>query len=305
MNDKLIKSTHNGVLKIGAVELECHVLENGQRVFSPIDMLKAFNLDSLQLTQKSHPRIFKQFLDRIKFYSFCNQELATRILCPVRFTVPGRGGPVRKGYDVEILPEICSAILHQTNPKSRDLPIDLYPAVEPARKLLSAFAKVGIVALVDEATGYQEIRDRDALRKILDRYLAAEYSAWAKRFPDDFYKEMFRLRNWQWRGMNVNRPGVVGKYTNDIVYHRLAPGLLEELRKINPPDDQGRRKVRFHQWLTSDIGHPALNQHIFGVMTLMKISASWEGFYHHLAKAFPKIGEQAYLPFEEFEFDDI
>ena len=305
MSQPIFKSTHNGILAVGNVELECHVLENGQRVFSTLDMLKAFNLNSLQLNQKSHPRIFTQFLDRIKFYSFCDEELATRISSPIKFTIPSRGGPARRGYDVELLPEICNAILAQSNPKSKDLPIDLYPAVEPARRLLNAFAKVGIVALVDEASGYQDIRDRDALRQILDKYLSIEYSAWAKRFPDDFYKEMFRLKNWQWRGMHVNRPGVVGKYTNDIVYHRLAPGLLEELRKINPPDERGRRRVRHHQWLTPDIGHPSLNQHIYGVMAIMKISASWDGFYRHLAKAFPKIGEQAYLPFEEYEEDDF
>jgi hypothetical protein len=123
-------------------------------------------------------------------------------------------------------------------------------------------SSAGIIALIDEVTGYQEIRDREALQQILDKYLRKEYAAWAKRFPDDFYREMFRLRGWQWRGMKVNRPSVVGRYTKDLVYSRLAPGIPEELERHNPKDDKGNRKSKHHQWLTEDIGHPALAQHL-------------------------------------------
>ena len=66
--------------------------------------------------------------------------------------------------------------------------------------LAPALARVGIIALIDEATGYQEIRDRQALQQILDKYLLKEYAAWAKRFPDEFYKQIFKLRGWEWRG---------------------------------------------------------------------------------------------------------
>ena len=97
---------------------------------------------------------------------------------------------------------------------------------------MRGLAMVGIVALVDEATSYQKIRDRKALNRILDKYLLAEHAKWAKRFPDEFYMEIFRLRRWQWQGMKVNRPSVVGKYTNDFVWDRLAPGVREELGYI-------------------------------------------------------------------------
>jgi hypothetical protein len=65
----------------------------------------------------------------------------------------------------------------------------------------------------------------------------------------------------QWQGMSVNRPQIVGKYTNDIVYERLAPGILEELQERNPKDTRGERPVKHHQWLTEDIGHPALERY--------------------------------------------
>ncbi|MEL7555697.1 MAG: P63C domain-containing protein [bacterium] len=296
MSSQIVKSTHDGILHIGNIELACHVLEDGRRVFSSKDLLTAFNLQS---TQKDQPRVLALFLDRIKFSSFGNKELAIPLTEPIRFTVLGRGGIPRKGYAAELIPEICNALLKQASTLS--LPIELREAAERARILLNSFAKVGIIALVDEATGYQEVRDKQALREILDKYLRAEDSVWAKRFPDEFYKEMFRLKKWQWRGMKINRPSVVGHYTNDIVYNRLAPGILDELRRLNPPNEAGNRRVRHHQWLTDDIGHPALNQHIFAVLALMRVSTNWDQFHRILIRAFPAIGEQKALPFDEEE----
>jgi hypothetical protein len=296
MPNQVLNSTHDGVLRIGELELDCHVLEDGSRVFSSKDLLIAFNLKS---TQKDQPRVLALFLDRIKFYSFGNNELASPLLEPIRFIVKGRGGTPRKGYAAELIPEICNALLQQAS--TMHLPIDLRAAADRSRLLLNSFAKVGIIALVDEATGYQEVRDRDALREILDKYLRPEDSAWAKRFPDEFYKELFRLKSWDWKGMKVNRPSIVGHYTNEIVYNRLAPGILSELRRLNPPDETGKRRVKHHQWLTDDIGHPALNKHIFAVLALMRISNTWDQFNRTLTKAFPAIGEQGILPFDEEE----
>ncbi len=165
--------------------------------------------------------------------------------------------------------------------------------------MMSAFAKVGIIALIDEITGYQEIRDRKALQAILDKFLRKELAAWAKTFPDEFYKEIFRLRGWQWKGMKVNRPSVVGKYTNDIVYERLAPGILKELQKKNPKDEKGQRKAKNFQWLTDDVGHPALAQHLYAVIGLMRASASWTQFHRMLQRSFPKKEETLPLLMDE------
>ena len=178
---------------------------------------------------------------------------------------------------------------------------------EIARKadvLLRGFAHVGIIALVDEATGYQELRDRNALQAILDRYLLAEQARWAKKFPDEFYREMFRLRGWEWRGMRVNRPSIVGKFTNDIVWDRLAPGLLDELKRLNPRDPEtGARRGKHHQWLTQDIGHPALAQHLHAVVGLMRASTSWSQFTRFLQRAFPKMNTNPILPMPDADDD--
>ncbi len=171
--------------------------------------------------------------------------------------------------------------------------------------LMRAFAKVGIIALVDEATGFQEVRDNLALQAILDKFLRKEFATWAKCFPVDFYREIFRLRKWEWRGMKINRPQVVAHYTNDIVYKRLAPGILKELKIKNPKDDKGRRKAKYYQWLTEDVGHPALAQHLYAVIGLMRIADSWEGFKRMLDRAYPQKGDTPQLELFRNEEDDF
>jgi hypothetical protein len=78
--------------------------------------------------------------------------------------------------------------------------------------------------------------------------------------------------------------------TNDIVYERLAPGILEELEQRNPKDEKGRRPRRHHQWLTDDVGHPALAQHLHAVTGIMRASKDWKQFHDILDRAFPKRG---------------
>ena len=96
-------------------------------------------------------------------------------------------------------------------------------------------------------------------------------------------------------------PNVGGKLTNDVVYERLAPALLAELESRNPKDDRGRRKSTHHQWLTEDIGHPALAQHLHAVIGLMRASHDWKQFHAMLDRAFPKKGSVLQLELIENE----
>jgi hypothetical protein len=105
------------------------------------------------------------------------------------------------------------------------------------------------VALIDEATGYQEVRDRNALQVILDKYLTDEWAKWTKTFPDDFYKELFRLKGIEYPPRSGKKASYVGHWTNDVVYDRLVPGLKEELKKKNPVTGKGHRARKHHQHL--------------------------------------------------------
>lgn len=160
---------------------------------------------------------------------------------------------------------------------------------ERAEILIRGVATVGIIALVDEATDYQRIREERALVTILERFIADEFRPWTKTFPIEFYQELFRLQGWD-RSPEKQRPSVVDHYTNDFVYELIAPGVLEELRRGNPILPQGWRKNRHHQWFTAEHGHPKLKEHIAAVVALMRAAPSWAHFKRSIDAAFPKIG---------------
>jgi hypothetical protein len=291
MNEKLKKATYRGILEIGNIKIPCFVLEDGTRVISGRGMTTAIGM-------KGRGQGIRRIPTHKTLKSFIDNELAMAIENPIVFL--GYGGQPAHGYEATILVQICEVVL-----KARDRNVLLTEQEQRYAKacdiITRALAKVGIIALVDEATGYQEVRDRIALQKILDRYLLAEYAKWAKRFPNEFYQLMFQLKGWQWKGMKINRPSVVGHYTNDLVYERLAPGVLEELKRRNPPDEKGIRKTRHHQWLTEDIGHPALQNHLAILVAFMRAAPNWGAFHRNVERALPKVGETIPLAFEEPE----
>jgi hypothetical protein len=283
------KATHKGVLPVAGVDLPCFVLEDGTRVISGRGVTKAIGMKGRGqgVSRITAHKTLKPFIDN---------ALALAIENPLVFD---GGAPVEtQGYPAEVLIGLCEAILRAKDKDALKTSQELRYA-HACNILVRAFAQVGLIALIDEATGYQEVRDRLALQAILDKYLRQELAAWAKRFPDEFYQQMFRLRGWQWRGIGVQKPSVVGHYTNDIVYDRLAPGVLEQLQKRNPKGEKGHRKAKHHQWLTDEIGHPALERHLYAVVGFMRASATWDQFYRNLQRAYPRLGSNLELLLDE------
>jgi hypothetical protein len=204
-----------------------------------------------------------------------------------------KNGSVGHGIPAEVIPKICEIWMDAN--KAGVLGKRQKAVADIAEILLRGFAHIGIIALVDEATGYQKERAQKALAEILEKFIAKEFRAWTKTFPIEFYEQIFRLKGWPFDPGTVKRPSVIGHYTNDVVYRRLAPGVLEELRKKNPVVD-GRRKQKMFQWLTGEIGDPKLRSHLDGVIPLMRISDNWDQFKKILNKAFPAY-EQTELGF--------
>lgn len=240
------------------------------------------------------------FLKKIEGKGLDNKDLIARIENPIEFQ-PTRGGRSAFGYEATVLADLCDAILASRKKKLLSPVQERF--ADAAEILVRGFARTGIIALVDEATGFQEVRDRYALQEILDTYLRKEFAAWAKRFPDEFYQEIFRLRGWVWRGMRINRPSCVAQYTKDLVYKRLAPGILEELENRNPVSNGGHRLRKHHQFLTDDVGHPALAQHLHALLGLMRASDNWKQMMNLVNRAFPKRGDS--LQLEMFNEDDL
>lgn len=280
----LIKATHGSPdhpLRIGDIEIPCYVLEDGKRVLVQGDMLTALDMKQGTAGRGEGDRIVK-FLSTKAIKPFANRYLGDVIIKPIKFKTPSGG--TAHGYEATLLTDICDAVLEAR--KENKLHYQQEHIAKKCEILVRSFAKVGIIALVDEATGYQEVRARDALQAYLDRVLRKELAAWVKRFPDDFFRQIYRLKKWKWSGSN-RRPSVVGKYIADIVYSRLGPGILDELERLNPKVEK-RRKAAHHQWLTEDTGHPALSQHLYAVTGLMRMSDSWQDFMKLLDKGYPK-----------------
>jgi hypothetical protein len=284
-------ATHKGILEIGDEKIPCAVLDNGKRVISEYGITNAI-LGSrsgaskrLKKAAETEGALLPLFLAPKTLEPLIDSALRDGPLLPISYM---DGHTMERGYDANLLPAVCEIWL-SAREKGLLQAQQLGKALK-AEILMRSLAKVGITALVDEATGYQEVRNKEALRALLDAFLQKEFAAWAKRFPDDFYKEMFRLRGLAWNKLSVKRPQYIGILTNDVVYERLAPGILEELQGRNPRDEKGRRRTAHHQWLTEDIGHPALAQHLHAVIGLMRASTTWKQFHDMLDKAFPKRG---------------
>lgn len=283
------KATHSGQLVIGDLTIGCAVLPDGTRVLSQREFGRAlgrsFGGRDWRKQEDSAAGKVPFFLSSKSINPFISNDLLMLVQSPIEYRT--NSGGKAHGIPATALPMICDVWLKAREADALRTDSQLASA-QKAEILVRGLAQVGVVALVDEATGYQEVRDRLALQEILDKYLRKELAAWAKRFPDEFYKEIFRLRNWNWS--HLRRPGVVAAYTKDIVYARLAPGILDELERKNPKNEKGNRPSKHHQWLSEEVGHPALAKHIEHVLLLMRVSDSWEAFRINLERAFPLVG---------------
>lgn len=277
-------ASHDGTLNLaGWKNIPCWVLEDERRLISQRSFMEVIGMGSSAKTPIGE-RI-SQILDPRNLKAESIVALIHQVENPIRFFTPeGLHGTAFPG---EIIVDFCKAILYSRRVGNlAGVGLDY---ADQAERLLVAVAKTGIDALIDEATGYQEVRAKDALAKILEQYVAQEWQPWTKTFPDEFYRNIYKLRKWEWGKANMHRPRVIGLWTDDFVYCRLAPGVRDELRKVNPKTESGRRKQKHHQWLTGDIGHPQLRSHIDGINRLMLGSRSWGEFKKALDQFYPRM----------------
>ena len=208
------------------------------------------------------------FLEAKNLKPFISEDL---LMGPVIVEFLTPQGLLAEGIRAELVPKICETYLRARDAEKLK-PSQIKVAMQ-ADILIRGFADVGIIALVDEATGFQDERDRRALALILEKFIAKELRPYVKTFPLEYYKQLCRLKGVPF-SPDMKLPQYFGHLTNNLIYSRLAPGVLRELRNRNP-SQHGRRKHKHHQHLTEDIGHPKLLQHLGSVVTLMRLSKSW------------------------------
>ena len=116
--------------------------------------------------------------------------------------------------------------------------------------------------------------EREALKKVIANALK-EYSP---RVPQEYYRQIFRLNNWPIpEGKIKEKPSIVGRYTNEIIYDRYSKSVLPELKRLNPYITSGMRNFKHFQWLTEE-GQTLYDSYIQDAISVMKDSNDWYDF---------------------------
>lgn len=291
----LPKATHGSAenpLRLGEIEIPCYVLEDETRVLSQRGLIGGLGMNKGS-TPSGEDRL-TVLANTLLAANLIDPNNALLLKKPIEFK-PKHGGRAAHGYPATVLVDICEAVLSAR--ASNTLPPKLQTLAKQCEILIRGFARVGIIALVDEVTGFQKDRAKDALAKILEDWVAKELQPYVKAFPADFYEQMFRLRGLKYPPDNPKfRPQYFGLLTNDIVYERLAPGLLEELKRQASKDE---KKSHLHRRLTQEVGHPKLREHLASVVTAMKLSDDYPDFISKLNRLHPRFGDTYTLALEK------
>lgn len=283
-----IKVTHQGKWKVyDGLEIECYVTNNGIRLLSLRGTARALDIKgngSGGLLRNLQSKWLQPYLsDQLKDWILWG---STEKVKPIDVLF----GPPIIPFKASFFVDICKAYILANNDKAlSEAQMRIYYRLI---SLMTAFAKVGIDAMVDEITGYQEDRRKDELQKILKLYISEEFLEWTKMFPEEFYEQIFRLKGWgSFQKAGQKMPQVVGQYTNDIVYERLPDKVLVELKKKVKKSENGNNLVKLHQGLSKDYGISHLEKHLITVVALMKASLCWEHFLEMLDKSYKRCGQ--------------
>ena len=289
------QAKYEGELRIRDKTLSCAVLDNGMRILTATAIFDAFDRPRKgksseiyradQMPSFINANNLQPFVDE-QFKEWTNLVDYTDI-----------NGNHKQGYNARILRGLCKIYIEANNAgilvKSQER------FVFASQALLYALSDVGIIALVDEATGYEKERQKakKSLQDFFNTFLVEEAAKWVKTFPDQFFEDIYKMRHWNWQ-KTTQKPSIVGTWIRNIVYDRLAP-ILRELDKRNPKNDNGNRKYRHHQFLDPDVGLPRLKQHLEAVHAIAVVSNyNWDLFMANLDRAYPTKNDELFLDFD-------
>jgi hypothetical protein len=291
--EKIIKAQLEGEpIKIMEMEIDCAVLEDGTRVISQRAVNKA-----LKITAGGGERNLPRFLYIKALEPFISAELRVSVTEPIKYVT--LSGATAFGTPAEVMADICQVWIDASN-AGGILNERQEITAKQARILQRAVGKIGWVALVDEATGFQKIRNEDALQQLLSLYIAKEFMPYLKTFVDVFYEEIYRLKKWNYNPKK-NKYQVVGKYTLKYVYGCLPKEVVESVKKKTPRTKGENYTKKLFQSLTAEVGKPHLDRALGGVIALLKASTTWRGFDSAFTRAYGEQKNQLMLPLAEFD----
>lgn len=297
-----VLESFKGKLEIAGSVIPCAVVMGPggiQRVLSETGVTNAVLGDrsGASKRKKESGALLPLFVAPSQLEPFISKEMREGPLNPIDYL---DGNRMVRGYDASILAAVCNVWL-----RAREAGALQKQQLDKAMKaeiLTRALAETGIIALVDEQTGYQSVRPQNALQSYLELVIRRELAVWAKKFPDEFYENIYKLKGWVWPGMSKNRYSVVANYTTNLIYDRLGPGITEELIKKTPKTEKGYRPNKLHQWLSDEIGDPMLATHMHSILMFQRLAIAngwgWKRFLHMVDQVLPRKGNTLELPLE-------
>jgi len=294
-----------GTIKIGDAKIPCAVLDNGKRVLTQQGVLKAIGrARAAKGGEGASVDEGAAFLRARNLKPFISKELEAStkpiIFKPLKggYTPKGAAVAIAYGFDAEAFPGILQLYLDAD--RAGQLHKTQEHIGELARRMVKALPKIGMVALVDEATGYQKDRPHDELQRLLEAYVLPEHRPWIKTIPREFTKELYRV--YGWNSVSQRGPRYAGKLTRKLLYEALPAPVLPELDKLNPANrETWQRKRRHHQHLTEQIGVEHFKAQLSGVMALLRASPNKRVFESLFQRAY---GEQMRRGQGRFPFMD-
>jgi hypothetical protein len=306
----LPQATHDGPLSIGSAVLAAAVLSSSKRLLSQGTFLQALGRSRTPKAGTGglttvDPLPF--FLQAEVLRPFITDELRMSTT-PINFKF--RGGRRAVGYDALLLPMVCQVYqkLHAslTARLAGDDKKDAARAkrifeqyrhiIEACAALESGFAQRGIIALVDDATGYRGDQLKDDVLRVIAAYMAPALLSWTRKFEPEFFEEIYRLHGWEYKPGNVKHPQYTGKFITKYVYEPLPPGVFEEMKKRVPKNESGQRKAQLWRTLSTDTGIPHLDKQLDDIYLMMRLA---DGNKAEFKRSFDRIfGKQLQLRFE-------
>lgn len=296
MSESIIsKAIRAAKLFLGSwANIQCHHLDSGKRVISQKSFMEIVGLKGRHDDRGTQ---LAKFLESPALKSEHISRLISAIRSPIQFTA--LSGEVDYGYEGTIVVDYCKAIL-----EARSLGYMEGEARRQYAMACEAFiiscAKVGITALIDEATGYSQDKRKDEYRELFKDFIREEIRGWEKEFPDQFFDLIYRL--YGLKKVAPNHPQFFGGFIRTYVYAPLANSsgaVLEILDDKNPMIYAlGGRRYKMHQFLTDKVGLPALRTHLWQVIGIGNSVRTKGAFDAAFYRAFPRPYEQ-----DTFEFD--
>lgn len=283
------KALGQGILTIGDVDLDCYVLHDRRRVFHKRGMAKALGMKS------GGGNVFMRALDGKRLGSFIPQILRGKFDNPIVFKA--LGGDLAHGYEGIALIELCDAIW-EARKQGKLTKAQEFLGVQ-AEIIMRASAKIGIIALIDEATGFILDKRREQYRELFKEFVREEFRSWREEFPDEFFSMLYRLYNLKRNPAGNRHPQFFGKFIRRYIYTPLADSngaILEMLDEKNPVAyTNGGRRYKLFQFLSDVVGLNAFRAHLWKTIGIGSAARTKEGFDRAFSVAFPQSGDQGEL----------